>query len=525
MSLILFGLCIAFAVMSFAFSAHAQVFGSVNGGFSCGAGGGGGGSILNAGNCPSSIEDGKIFSYFVCQMEKLIGETFGQFYCELQGKFFKPMSIVITLAIVIFGVAFTIGVVPATGRDAMVFLFKVVAVWGFATQADLLIGVAYKFFMGGLKDGISIVVGAIFTPADGSFSGSGQGGQRIYEYMDEIFKKFVTFTTESSGSESGGSGSGSGSGSSGGDNPCKNAIFALLTLLMLAFPPLAGFGIFLFIKFVVFFLRAVFGYVYAILGISFLIVLAPIFLSFYFWRQTQEYFAKWIGYLVSFAMQMVIIFAFISFVLSIDAKSIAKDLLDLVVPYNQSVETSGIRMPWKVCTICEFTVTDSASGGGGTGGGTPGGSVKCKDNPGKPMPPHTLAGPGNNSSGGGMNNTLLKLTAKTIITLVVLAYVLTTLLGLVPQLAQKLSAANIILSPPPLGDKALGVPGEAALETFEKKFMEGLGKGGNPAAAYSAAFKEASGALLSGARGASGGAVDGNLVQSLQGYLWNGGTR
>lgn len=515
-TLIGFGLVLAFLVLSFAFSAHAQVFGSVNSGFGCGAGGGGGGgSILQQGSCPSSIEDGKIFSYFVCNMEKLIGEVFGQFYCQLQSQFFGPMSAVVTLAITLFGVAFLIGVVQATARDAMIFLFKVCAVWGFATQADLLIGVAYNFFMGGLKEGIAIVVSGIFHPPSG-MSVSGEGGQRVYEYMDEVFKKFVTFSTESAGSDSSGGGTGSGSGS-GEDNPCKNAIFAALALLALAFPPLFALGIFLFIKFIIFFLRAVFGYIYAIIGISLLIVLAPIFLSFYFWQATRQFFDSWIGYLVSFAMQMVIIFAFIAFVLSMDFKSIAKELLDLVVPYKESVERPGMRWPWEVCTICEFTVTDSNSGSGGT----PGGSVKCKDNPGKPIPPSELAGPGN-SSAGGMNSTLLKLTAKVVLTLVVLAYVLTALLEIIPQLASRIASAGGAYAPPLVGPN-MPLPGEKAFQTFEQQFMERLNQGGNPVTAYSEAFKEATSALMVGARGASGGNVGPGISQLLQDYLWTGG--
>lgn len=527
LTLLWFGLFVLLAAASFAFSAHAQVFGSVNAGFSC-AGGGASGSILQQGNCPSSIEDGKIFSYFVCQMEKLIGETFGSFYCHLQGKFFGPMSLVITLAITLFGIAFITGIVQATARDSMIFLFKVAAVWGFATQADLLIGVAYNFFMGGLKDGISIVVSHVFTAPGGSgFSGTGQGGQQIYEYMDDMFKKFVSFTTESAGAQDGGgSGSGGGSSGSGGgeENVCKNAVFAALALLMLAFPPLAAFGIFLFIKFLAFLLRAVFGYVYALIGISFLIVLAPIFLSFYFWRQTQEYFASWVGHLASFALQLLIIFSFIAFILSIDFKSIGKDLLDLVVPYNQSVETSGIRWPWKVCTICEFTVTDA--NGNATGGtqSVPGGSVKCKDNPGKPIPPSSLAGPGNSSGGGGMGSTLLKLTAKTIITLVVLIYALTALMELVPSLAARIASAGAIAVNPLVG-QTMPLPGEQALQTFEKQFMERMSQGGNPVTAWSESFTQASGALMTGARNASGGNVTSpGLSQMLQQYMWNGGT-
>jgi type IV secretory pathway VirB6-like protein len=517
--LLCFGIALTLFLISIAFSAQAQIFGSVNTGFSCGAGGGGG-NILQSGSCPSSIEDGKIFSYFVCRMESIIGETFGSFYCQLQQKFFGPMSAVITLAITLFGIAFIIGVVPATARDSMLFLFKVAAVWGFATQADLLIGIAYNFFMGGLKEGIAVVVSGVFNPSDGGGASSigGQGGERIYAYMDDMFKKFITYTTESAGADGNSSGGGSGGGASGGaggsSEPCKNAVFALLALLAVAFPPLFFAGVFLLIKFIAFFLRAVFGYIYALIGISFLIVLAPVFLSFYFWKQTRDYSDRWIAHLASFALQMVIIFAFIAFILSIDVKSIGKDLMDLVVPYKQSVESPGARLPLKnMCTICEFTVTDSSGASVGGGNVPPGGSVKCKENPGKPIPPTSLFGPGKNSQG----NTLMKLMAKVIMTLLILAYVLTALLDIVPTLAARLASASGI-TPGQLVGGSMKLPMEDAFGTFEKKFEQTMSQGGNPVEA----FKQASAALVGGARDASGGIVTSDgLQQIFTKYLWN----
>jgi len=467
--LLLIACLLACAVALFAPAAHAQVFGSV---------GSGCGGLLTAGNCPADIKDG-VFSYFVCNMEKLIGELFGQFYCTLNEQFKGPMTAVITLAIVTFGIAFMIGIVQATARDFVLFLLKVVFVWGFATQADLLIGVAYKFFMGGLKEGIAIVVGAAFDPPAG-FNITGTGGERIYSYMDEIFNKFVSFTTESSGVDP--------NAANGDENFCKNAIFAAMALLAIAFPPLFVLGVFLLIKFVLFFLRAVFGYIYAIIGISFLIVIAPIFLSFAFWRQTRQYFDKWIGYLAGFALQMVIVFAFIAFVLSMDVSSVAKDLMNLVVPYPKAVETTGIKWPWKFCTICEFTVTEGTTD-------TPGGTAKCNE-PIKPIDPAALMGGADQQ---GTRDTLMKLASKVLLTLLVLAYVVNALLDLVPQLAQRIAAAGGIMGMPSLASRRENpLPGEEAIETAGEKFSQQISAGGNPVTAYSQAFSEASKALLVG---------------------------
>jgi hypothetical protein len=492
-------LSIALALFCFtafyAFSAHAFIFGTVSSSFSCG---GGGGQLLNSGgNCPTSLDDGKIFSYFVCEMERLIGEVFGQLYCQTQSQLMGPMAAVVTLAITLFGVAFLIGVVQSTAREFVIFLLKVAAVWGFATQAELMVGVAYNFFMGGLKEGIAIVVGAIFQPAGGmgggGMGGGGQqGGQEIYAYMDQIFEKLVKSTTESAGADPNGGGGGGG----GAAEFCKNAIFAGLALLVIAFPPLAAMGMMLVVRFVIFLLRAVFGYIFAVMGISFLIVIGPIFLAFFFWKQTRQYFDKWVGHLAAFALQMVIIFAFIAFILSMDASRVGKELLDLIVPYNKNVEQSGIRWPWQVCTICEFEVVEGQGGGGAGGGGgggkeVPGGSVRCKENPGKPLNPGSLAGFASSDDGQvtpEMRNTLLKVAAKTILTLLVLIYIINAMLDLIPQIAQRLASGGVVIAPDLMDVKAH--PGHEKLQEMEEAFSKRMMQGGDPVSTWSDSFKD-----------------------------------
>lgn len=494
----MFACMLAFMVLGFAFEARAQIFSVV--GLGCGG-------LLIGGVCPSNIEDG-IFTYFVCNMETLIGEVFGQFYCQLNLQFRTPMTAALTLAVALFGVSFTIGLTQATAKEFMVFLLKIALIWGFATQAELLIGVAYSFFMGGLKEGIAIVVGAII-PVGGYTPGTGTGGGEIYRYMDDIFNNFVTLTTESAGADPDAAATATGDAEF-----CKNALFAALVLLAIAFPPLFIVGVMVLLKFVMFFLRAAFGYIYAIIGISFLIVLAPIFLTFAFWRPTRQYFDKWLGHLAAMALQMVIIFAFIAFVLSMDVSSVAKDLMNLVVPNKTAVESPGIKWPWQLCTICEFTVTKST----GTGTSVPIDTAKCNEDPGKPIDPAALMGP----SHSGTRDTLLKLASKTLLTLLVLSYVVSALLDTVPVMARMIASAGNVTSPalaakqdPVTGAQNL-LPAEKAFDSFQKAFEDRLSKGGNPVTAYSEAFTDASKALMVGTRDGGKG-----LTQQLTDWLGN----
>lgn len=471
---------------------------------------GGCGSFIIA-VCPTSLEDG-IFTYFVCNMEKLIGEVFGKFYCALAIQVKGPLTAAMTLAVITFGVAFTIGVIQATAKDFMLFLLKAAAIWAFATSPELLVGVVYNFFVGGLKQGIGLVTNAIFFDANNLLSyvgGTTFGGQEVYRYMDEVFNRFAGFASESVGAEAGDA------------DYCKNAIFAALVLFAIAFPPLFAIGVFLVIKFVLFFLRAVFGYIYALLGITFLILLAPIFLPFAFWRQTKQYFDKWIGHLAAFALQMIIVFAFIALILSMNVSSIARDLMDLIVPYNKSTESSGITWPWEVCTICEFNVVDG-DGAIVTGGDLPpGGTAKCTTDPGTPIDPAALMGPAEAET----RDTLLKLASKVILTLLVLVYVVNALLDVIPNMARMIASAGSILSPNLTGTSDQGrpvnqLPGEKAFGSFQQAFEGRLAEGGNPITAYSEAFTNASRAMLTG-RDANGNVTYQGLSQNLMDWLGN----
>jgi hypothetical protein len=112
----------------------------------------------------------------------------------------------------------------------------------------------------------------------------------------------------------------------------------------------------------------------------------------------------------------------------------------------------------------------------------------------------------------------MKLMAKVIITLLILAYVLTALLDIVPALAAKLAATTAI-APGALVGGEMKLPMEDAFATFEKQFTENFNKqGGNPVQA----FKDASAALVGGKQDITGGTFDNKgLRQIFNDYLWN----
>ena len=295
--------------------------------------------VVNS-SCPTTLEFNHLFSFLVCNMEELTSNLMGHIYCGMTDALTPALAAVLTIAVSVFGTAFLIGVIPATAREFQVFLLKIVCVWVFATRSQLIIELGYRLLVNGMRQGVDLIL-----------AGFGTSGTTVtvYSEMDKFLEKVITFATQYAGI----------SGSTASD-PCKDAIFAVMAVMAVAFPPFAFLGVALLMRIAITFIRAVFGYIYAMIGIAFLLVLTPFFLSFYLFRQTNSLFQKWLGYLVSFSLQIVILFAFLAFVLSIDVSHISGSFTSIIMKHEVVKEGGSFRAPWEYCTICDFHAVDAS---------------------------------------------------------------------------------------------------------------------------------------------------------------------
>lgn len=85
-------------------------------------------------------------------------------------------------------------------------------------------------------------------------------------------------------------------------------------------------------------LKALFIYIAGYLGIAFMMIFAPIFIPLVLFRVTSEYFKKWVKLSIAFALQPIIILAFVSF--SISAIDLAMFSGDYSVMYRIAGEQS-----------------------------------------------------------------------------------------------------------------------------------------------------------------------------------------
>jgi len=422
--------------------------------FACVGGAANGKLYLPGDACPTTLSFDNVFSFLVCNMQQLASNVLGQMYCGLIFKLAPAVWALITLAVLIFGISFTIGTTAATGAEAIAFLLKIGFVAAFATNADYIIGYAYQFFIGGMSTGVTVVLNGMGVT-------NASTGAEAFKLLDNFFKQILDYAV-------------GGSGSPIGEEKCKNALFAVLATMGMAFPLVAYFSLALIAKIFLAIFRAIFGYIYAIFGVTFLIILSPIFVSFQLFKPTQSYFNKWLGYMVSMMIQVVLLFAFLTFILSLPISKMTDNLSTLIMYQEQAPENTSFRLPWQYCTLCDFEVVDRNNTSlvitDKDDNYIERAKLQCKT----PKEAITITFAIAPKQEGKMN-ALLSFLGNGIFSLIVLAIVVERLLGMVPMLAQRLGMGlGGGYAPQMGGGTGLVAPGESLARDFGQGFKRSM---------------------------------------------------
>jgi hypothetical protein len=469
-------------------------------------------SVIGGPGNPIDIQH--IFSFLVCNVETLTTALFGNLYCGVIRSLEPAIYAVTTLAVVFFGIGFTTGIIDFTAKEMLTFLVKIALFIAFTTEADYMIGITFRFFVTGAQEGVAIAVSTLFDNVEGNEFASGQD---LYFFLDNFFYQFISQTSIAVGASA-----------EAGQNPCKNAIFAALGLLAVAFPPIFLIGIMILMKIAIVFVRGVYGYMFSIVGLAFLMVLSPIYLTFGLFKQTKPWFDKFLGYLVSFSLQMVLVFAFLAFVLSMPLSHVPGSLFNIIVYQQTTYEGNTWRWPWEYCSICDYDIYDI--------NGTPDDTsddrllekgvkvnpashrLQCKQPP-RALEPLAMVSPQPDGTGENpvaqsqkLQSVLLDFAMYGLLSLLVLALVVDQILTYIPYLAQTLgSAMGGGFSPQIAGGVALTgkasvqLPFESSIGATADGFMGGYSRGSgglgvprDSITATAAGIAEGSKSLLSG---------------------------
>lgn len=428
-------------------------------GFSC-SGGTASGQLYTGGDCSGDPSEGQVFSYFVCNFEKIIREALGDVYCSIVEEAKPAVMAALTMAVLFMGMMFLMGMSPFTAKELMIFAAKFSMVLAFATQAEYMIGIGYALFMNVAKEGIVIVLSYLF---DGSYSSTDD----VYRLFDDALKQMMSLTSADSKKEGG---------------QCQNTLFSMMVLVAAALPPLAFVGAYFMIKLVWVMLRAVFGYCQGILGVTFLVTLAPIYVSFALFKPTRTMFDKWVQYLISFSFQMVVVFAFLGMAFNI-MKKMADDITDytqLVKPYDRDMRTPGSANVLSMCGICEMDKVGPKE------------KPRCKSN--KVMEIGEVA----------KDENFLHFASVKIMGMVLMFYILDIMMDFVPQMARHLAGQKYAgqLGGGDTGGSSevdMSMPGEKNVQKALQAGASAFLSSGNSASGLVHGFRAAGGRLVQGA--------------------------
>lgn len=300
-------------------------------------------------NCDGSGVVG-VFSQVVCRVENLFGTVMGLVYCSVVKAILKPFLAILVLYVTIYGAVVILGLKRARFSTALLHVMKLALVAGFVLNSQVAIQVGYKFYISMAQSTVDIIFSGLDTAPDDPQiatlqqagyvvqSGAGAdayGQQKLAQkshwmmHLDGTLHKLIQFFVN------------------------MGVGFIMVLLGLLIWMP----ALFAVVVFVIFYIvktlaEAIIGYLKALLGITFLFTLAPIFISFALFKQTQEYFEAWLRHLAGFTLQMLTVFTFLMFIVAIDLVGFMQQIGSLVRSYSYHLQWGIFHSAWTVMSLC-----------------------------------------------------------------------------------------------------------------------------------------------------------------------------
>ena len=295
------------------------------------------------GACVASLG---IIGRTICFFKTTIGQVLSTMYCDFQSKLIGPISLALTLFVAISGIMIVSGMTRLTVREGIKAALKVALVYTFATNATWGIGIGYAFFMGLAEQGSALLINAAGAP--------GSGGGTALTLPDSIIGSVI-------GISSRGSGTGMPVAFPGSlQSVCMLWLFTLMLLLIVFLPMVAIFLSTMMIQYLWLYIRALLGYLTALVLIAFLFILAPMFICFALFQATRFLFDQWLKYLTSFSLQMVIVFGFLAILQMVPLGDFFKEMLSLLRQTDTTMGGTNVAIPGNFCSVCPYTINRSA---------------------------------------------------------------------------------------------------------------------------------------------------------------------
>lgn len=290
-----------------------------------------------------------LFANVVCRIENLFGNVLALMYCAVQEAIVPPLLALLTLYVIIYGALVILGMVPHRLGEALMRVAKIGLVAIIALQADVAIRVAYTFYLSAAQTTISAVFsvfddsryqdhpeyqtmlegGYILSPTYEDESRRLHTGEHWMEGFDHVFNNVVN-TLIAAGP----------------------LLITTLVILFFVCAPLFFMVVHLITSIFKALAEAIVSYLIALLMITLLFCLAPIFVSFALFRFTAGFFETWLKHLASYTLQMMIVFAFLMIMIMIDIFTFFAQVGDLFRSYAYDMQFGFLHKREIIPTLC-----------------------------------------------------------------------------------------------------------------------------------------------------------------------------
>ncbi len=325
----------AWLLIGGAASAWAQVTNlSVNSSFSCTAAGGVPQIITNPPD-PNALGLDKPLEHVLTAWQASLFNAIAYGYCGMRALIEGPLLAAGLLAIVIFGITFITGMNSLSAKAVIVMIFKIGLVLMFALNGEIAMKVIYGFFLALTDDAVHWLMAG--NNATGATPLSSQ--DVAIGTFAKLFGNGLTDIDPAAAS-------------------CSSTVLLFIVFLLLLFPIFGAPVITMFITFLFMFIRAILGFLVALGAVALLMAASPMFIAFALFRTTHSYFDRWLQAIISYSLQMVIVFGIIviSFEL-FDFWSMFKSLVNTMRPSPDVVswmQAYKINLgTTQICTPCE----------------------------------------------------------------------------------------------------------------------------------------------------------------------------
>ena len=310
----------------------------------CSGGSASGDIFTIGGSACGSFGLDRIFSRIFCDFVNIINDVLGKVYCAIQYELEGILAILFTVYIAVFGAQILMGSVQLGTKEIMLRLLKVAGVWMFATQTYWAIGRGFQFFVQMAIYGAWWFWGGAAEascPSGGSCDvynvGFGSSGtvMSVFSFFDQVIYDTVTGPFTMAHSE-------------------VIGFFFVMWYLVPTLFMLAAYWLWMSFSILV---RGLLTFLISVASLAYLLALSPIFLSFMLFASTYQFFENWLKYMMSYTVQVIVIFAIIALWLA-SVKEFTQffdELAEVLFPYDslwvESAAKSDPVSTWGICPI------------------------------------------------------------------------------------------------------------------------------------------------------------------------------